>query len=152
MNRVVINARTGATGDYSDWVGAFAELWSGGRKNLDRFLDVMSPGIRLVAPGFKPTEGWDEGYKAFGRAFEAMPDLTGEVRRWSASGDLLFVEMTFSATVGGRKVEWDNVDRFLFRDGYAVERVAYFDPTAVRKAFLSSLSGLKRLARLRWRT
>lgn len=57
MNRVVTNARTGDTGDYPDRVEAFAELWSGGKENLDRVLDVMSPGIRLVAPGFEPTEG-----------------------------------------------------------------------------------------------
>ena len=69
------------------------------------------------------------------------------MHRWSASDDVLFIEMTFRATIGGRIVEWPNVDRFLFADGRAVERVAYFDPLRVRRALLGSLRGWLQIGR-----
>lgn len=149
MPSVVINTRTGATGSYAEWVAEFAERWAGGRKNLDRFMDLLSPDIRLIAPGLRPTQGWDACHKAFQRTFEILPDLTAEVTRWSASGDVLFIEMTFAATVGRKKLRWNNVDRLLFREGRAIERVAYFDPSRVRRAFLRSPRGLWQLLRLR---
>jgi limonene-1,2-epoxide hydrolase len=91
----------------------------------------MSPEIQLSAPGLRTTRGWSACQEVFRRTFEVLPDLTARVHRWSADGETLFIEMTFRATIGGRLVEWDNVDRFLFRDGRAVERVAYFDPTRI---------------------
>ena len=148
-DRVITNIRTGQTGGYAEWVGAFAQLWAGGRDNLDRFADVLDPDVVLVSPGIRRIEGRKEVLSSFGRLFGALPDLTGEVTRWSADGDALFVEMIFSATVGGKRIHWHNVDRFLFRDGRAVERVAYFDPTTLRRALLRNPSGLRQLLRLR---
>jgi len=58
--------------------------------------------------------------------------------------------MTFSATLGRRRVEWRNVDRFVLRDGLAVERVAFFDRSRVRRALLSSPRGWRQLLRLRF--
>lgn len=146
---IVVDTRTGKRGTYEDWVAAFQERWADARNNLDRFMDILSPHVRLASPGFKTTIGRADGYEAFRRTFEAMPDIRGHVTRWAAAGDVLFVEMTFTATVGGRTVSWDDVDRFVFRDGVAVERVAYFDPTKVRLAYLGSLRGLLQFVRLR---
>ena len=146
---VVVDHRTGQRGTYEDWVEAFKERWADARFNLDRFMDILGPDIILSAPGLKTTRGRDAGYQAFAKTFAALPDITGTVHRWSASGDLLFIEMTFAATIGNRRVEWHDVDRFLFRNGVAVERVAYFDPTPIRKAYLGSLAGLRQLWRMR---
>lgn len=144
---VIVNTRTGETGDHAVWVAEFAEAWRGGCSRVDRFMDLMSPDIRLIAPGLKPTSGRDAGERAFRHMFDVLPDLTAEVQRWSAAGDALFIEMTFHATIGGRPTRWPNVDRFLFRDGYAVERVAYFNPLRVRRAFLRTPSGWLQLMR-----
>ncbi len=144
---VFVNTKTGQTGNYADWVAAFTELWRGGRSKADRFTDIMGPDIRLIAPGLRSTKGREAGTVAFERAFDVLPDLTAKVLRWSASGDTLFIEMTFSATIGGKMIEWHNVDRFLFRDGWAVERVAFFNPAKMRRAFLSSPSGWLQLMR-----
>ncbi|MGI9452149.1 MAG: nuclear transport factor 2 family protein, partial [Geminicoccaceae bacterium] len=82
-------------------------------------------------------------------AFRAMPDLRADVQRWSANDDVLFIEMSFFATIGGRVITWRNVDRFLFRNGVAVERTAFFDPARVQRAFLANPRGWFQLARLR---
>lgn len=146
---VIVDHRSGRRGTYAEWVAAFQERWSDARANLDRFMDILSPDIILSAPGLKTTRGREAGYQAFAKTFAALPDLTGTVHRWSASGDALFIEMTFAATIGGRRVEWHDVDRFRFKDGAAIERVAYFDPTPIRRAYLGSLAGLRQLWRMR---
>lgn len=113
-------------------------------------MALLDPEVLLIAPTRPPqSRGRIAGRAAFERAFRAMPDLRGTVRGWSADGERLFVEMTFHATIGGRRVDWPNVDRFRFHSGSAVERVAHFDPGVVRRAFLRSPAGLLQLARLR---
>lgn len=146
---LLIDAQTGRRASVAEWVAAFADLWTAGARHVDRFMDIFDPGIVLIAPGFPPSRGYAEGLAAFRRTFRAFPDLTGEVVRWSAYGDVLFVEMTFRATVGGRRLKWHNVDRFLIRDGAVVERVAYFNPSSVRRAMLSGPAGFAQMLRLR---
>ena len=134
-------------GGISEWVATFAQLWAGGQSNVEKFMELFSPDVRLIAPGLRPTKGREAGLAAFRRTFHVLPDLTAEVLRWSATGDVLFIEMTFKATIGGRITEWRNVDRFLFRNGLAVERVAFYNPGKIRRAFLSSPSGWMQLLR-----
>jgi ketosteroid isomerase-like protein len=59
--------------------------------------------------------------------FTLMPDLRGEVERWAARGEELFIEMTLHGTLGGRLLSWRVCDRITLRDGVAVERESYFD-------------------------
>ncbi|MEW6777247.1 MAG: nuclear transport factor 2 family protein [Bdellovibrionota bacterium] len=135
--------------DYAAWVKLFAEFWRTPKENLHLFREMMDPEIRLLAPGTRPTKGWEEGIAGFERLLAALPDMTGKITRWSATGETLFIEMTFAATVGGKKTEWKNVDRFLFRGAKAVERVAYFNPLKLYAAFLMSPSGIRQFLRLR---
>lgn len=148
-DEVVIDTGTGARGSFADWVAAFEERWADARSNLDRFMDILGPDIVLSAPGLKTTRGRAAGREAFAKTFLALPDITGTVHRWSATGDVLFIEMTFAATIGNQRVEWHDVDRFLFRDGVAVERIAYFDPSPIRRAYLGSFAGIRQLWRMR---
>jgi ketosteroid isomerase-like protein len=148
---VVVNTTTGERGDVAEWVELFGHVWDAPRERLDRLLDLLSPDIVLKAPTYPPeTRGREAGRAAFLRAFRAMPDLRADVHCWAASGDLVFIEFTSSATIGGRRVEWTSVDRFIFRDGLAVERVNYFNPAHVRKAFLRSPGAVWQLLRLRF--
>ena len=135
--KVCFDTRTGARGEYGDFVRAFDQAWRGGRERLDDIVALLGPEIHLRAPGLRPTHGVREARTAFERTFELLPDLTARVHRWSARDDALFLEMEFSATIGRRAVTWDNVDRFRFSDGVAVERVAYYDQSPIRRAFLS---------------
>ncbi len=144
---VIVNTRTGERGEYADFVKAFAARWREGRSSLDNFMDLLGPDIELSAPGLRPTRGHAAAREAFRRTFEVLPDLTARVNDWGANGDALFIEMTFSATIGGRPVTWENVDRFCFRGGMAVRRVAYFDQLRLRRAFMRGPRGWMHLAR-----
>jgi ketosteroid isomerase-like protein len=147
---VVLDTRTGERGDAAAWVEQFKHVWSAPRERLDRLLALMSEDVVLKAPTTPPvTRGREAGKRAFERALRAMPDLCAEVSRWSASGNALFIEMRFRATIGGRAAEWSNVDRFIFNRGEAIERVAYFNPAQVRKHFVRNPLGLWQLLRLR---
>lgn len=146
----VLDTRTGARGDVAQWVEAFSHVWAAPRERLDELMALLSQDIVLRAPTRPPmSRGQPAGRRAFERAFRALPDLRAVIHRWSARADTLFIEMTFHATIGGREVAWDDVDRFLFRDGEAIERVAYFDPAKVRKAFLRNPKGMLQLFRMR---
>jgi len=147
---VVLDVRTGERGSFADWVRAFDEVWEAPRERLERLLALLSEDIVLKAPTRPPvSRGKVAGRRAFQRAFKAFPDLTAKSKRWAASGDVLFVEFTFTATVGSVPLSWDSVDRFLFKDGQAVERIAFFqDSGVVLRHARRSLKGWVQLLRL----
>ena len=111
--------------DLEHFVHAFADAWS--RPDLDRFTALWHPEIRLTAPLAGTTVGHPASREAFRRTLELLPDMKGEVTRWSGSDDLVFIEWTASATYAGESVSWPVVDRWLLADGLGLERVAYFD-------------------------
>lgn len=148
---VIIDTATGERGDMRAWVVAFAHVWAAPRERLDGLMNLLAADVVLKAPT-RPSKtiGQDAGRRAFERAFRAMPDLSADVERWSAADDVLFIEMTFHATIGGHSIAWRSIDRILYRDGIAVERRAFFDPSKVRRAFLRNPSALRQLLRLRF--
>ena len=155
----------------TEWIDHFAFVWADPARRLEALLDLLSPDVRLVAPGFAPTRGHDAARRAFERTLHALPDLTAVVDSWGVGARIadrgdgpvreiagtatftgtVYVQMTFSASIGRRRLTWPNVDCFTFVDGAAVERVAHFDPTPIRAALLRSPSGLLRYLRLRMR-
>jgi ketosteroid isomerase-like protein len=144
---VIVDQDNGRQGDISEWVATFGDLWAGGRSNLDRLVGILSPDVRLSAPGLRSTQGRSACRESFRKTFDLLPDLRGYVLRWSASGDVVFIEMTFRAAIGGRPFEWHNVDRLLFREGLAVDRRAFYDTGRIRRAFLKRPSGWMHLLR-----
>jgi ketosteroid isomerase-like protein len=60
------------------------------------------------------------------RIFENWPDLAFHGRRLYAADGLVVSEWTASATASdGRKLEWDGVDIFPFRDGLILRKDVY---------------------------
>jgi len=116
------------------FVAKFTDFW---RSPVDpeRLGTVLHADGRLDTPGLPPTVGLDAGKEAFRNLFALMPDFRAELERWSAAGDAVFLELTLRANVGGRELRVPAVDRFLLRDGKAVERVSFFDP----RPFLEAL-------------
>jgi hypothetical protein len=86
-----------------------------------------------------PVRGLDEWREGFVRpTFTMLPDLRAEVHGWASSGATVFIEFTLLATVGRRTVRWPVVDRFTMRDGRPLERISYFDPAPLVRAFATS--------------
>jgi hypothetical protein len=114
------------------WVGEFSEGWrapSGPEQLATHFERVLEPGIRLIQPQLPDLVGFDEFRSGFvAPLFALIPDIRGEVERWAAKGDSLYIEVTMHGTLGGRPVRFRACDRVALRDGKAVERETYLDP------------------------
>jgi ketosteroid isomerase-like protein len=109
------------------FVRRFADFWSA--PDPDRLGAVLTSDVTLIQPMAPPTHGLTAAQEAFRRLFVLVPDLRGTVDRWSASGDVVFIEFRLHGTFGGRAIEWPAVDRFTLRGDLGSERVSYFDPT-----------------------
>ncbi|MCB1325212.1 MAG: nuclear transport factor 2 family protein [Spirochaetales bacterium] len=131
---VVLNTDTVERGAMAEWVRRFEQVWRKGQDELENMLRLLSPSVQLSAPGLPAARGRDAARRVFRLSFRALPRLHARVNAWSASRDLLFVDMTFSTELSTGHFEWPNIDRFRFEQGVAVERVAFHDPTPVQAA------------------
>src|SRR5690242_19472988 len=97
--------------DTAAFVEAFRSFWRA--PSLERLGDVLREDARLVQPLAPEMRGLAAVRAVFGPIFAWLPDLRGEVDRWSASGDVVFIELRLRGTMAGRPLEWPLVDRFV---------------------------------------
>jgi hypothetical protein len=121
--------------DAAEFVRRFAAGWAG--PSPEELLDLLDEHVRLVQPIIPPSTGRAAADATFFRPLlRFIPDLRVKVERWSAAGDVLFIEWTASATLAGREISWPGVDRFVLSGQRAIERVSYFDPLPLLVATL----------------
>jgi ketosteroid isomerase-like protein len=134
------------------WIEGFAEGWrapTGPDSFSAHFRKLLAPDVRLIQPQLPTVVGHEAFEEGFVRpVFALMPDVRGEVERWTADGDKLYIELTVSGTLGGRPISWRVCDRVTLRDGMAVERESYFDPTVLMGAVLKRPRAWPRFLRL----
>jgi hypothetical protein len=124
------------------WVEAFTEGWRNpvdADSFCDHFEPWLDPQVRMVQPQVKPFVGLKAFREEFARSmFDLVPDLHGTVEGWSATGDVIYIELRLEGTVGRRPIVIHTCDRIKLRDGKASERFAYLDPTPLLGAVLRS--------------
>ncbi len=137
------------------WIAGFAEGW---RAPGDpdafaaHFNELLAPDVRLIQPQLPTLVGRQAFREGFvDPVFALIPDLHGEVERWVANGEALYIELTVSGTLGGRALSWRVCDRVTLRDGMAIERESYFDPTVLIATALKRPRAWPLLARLQVR-
>jgi hypothetical protein len=140
-------ASSQSASDAARFVERFADGWSG--PHPERLLALLDPDVRLIQPLSAPVAGRAAAERElFAPLFRFLPDLRLAVVRWSAAGDVVFIEWTASATLGTGKLRWSGVDRFVLgADGTALERVAWFDPAPLVVAILRHPSCWRRFVR-----
>lgn len=115
------------------WVEGFAEGWrapSGPEAFAAHFRGLLATDVRLIQPQLPTVVGYGAFEERFVKPiFALIPDLHGEVERWAAREDTIYIELTLSGTLAGRALSWRACDRITLRDGMAVMRESYFDPT-----------------------
>jgi ketosteroid isomerase-like protein len=126
------------------FVEGFAKSWAA--PTIESHSALWHDDIVLVQPLMPKAVGRKECEEGFARLFRLIPDLHATVHRWSADGDAVFIEFTLAGTFGGRPIEWDAVDRFVLRDGLALERVSYFDSLPLIIEMALRPRGWRRLA------
>lgn len=144
------------TGAAATWVAMFAEGWAD-PVDADTFCDHFDPWfdpeVRMIQPSVRPTVGRKGFREEFARPlFTLVPDLHGTVENWSATGDVVYIELRLEGTVGRRHLTLHTCDRIKLRDGKAVERVAYLDPAPLLKAVAASPRAWPRFIRAQLRS
>ena len=113
--------------DPEDFVRRFAAWWAA--PDPDTLPTLLAADVHLAAPLTEDTFGLDAAQEGFRNLLAGIPDLTGEVHRWGAHDEGVFIEFTLSGTIGDRRFAVRAVDDFLLGDdGLATERISYFDP------------------------
>jgi hypothetical protein len=113
--------------DPEDFVRRFAAWWAA--PDPQALPTMLAPDVHLAAPLTEDTFGLAAAQQGFRDLLAGIPDLTGEVHRWGAHAEGVFIEFTLSGTIGDRRFAVRAVDDFLLGDdGLATERISYFDP------------------------
>jgi ketosteroid isomerase-like protein len=115
------------------WVQGFIEGWrapAGPDEFYAHFRSMLAPDVRLIQPQLPTTVGHEAFKRGFvDPLFALIPDIRVEVEDWAVRGDTLLIAIALVGTLGGRPLRWRAVDRVVLRDGLAIERESYFDPT-----------------------
>src|SRR5690348_14869283 len=138
----------------ADWVARFEEGWAAPANAAAfcaHFAPILDPAIRLLQPQMPATTGLDAFERDFvAPLFELMPDVHARIGNWASLGETIFIELTIAGTLrGGCGVSWHACDRVVLRDGLAVERESYFDPSPILAALARSPRAWPAFARMR---
>jgi len=129
-------AEAGSTGE--EFVRFFERGWAAAKPDafITHFNSRAHPEVRLRQPLAPTAFGRDGLDRQFRALFEIFPDYRVEVRGWATRGDTVFIELTHSVTVAGRRRSWPGIDRFLLEDGLFRERLAVYDPLQMLRALI----------------
>lgn len=103
----------------------FAEVWA--CPTTEALLAMVHPEIVLYQPHQPEIRGKEAVREEFERTFRWLPCLTGRVVRSLGSNGVLFIEWEMHFELAGRPFSVGAVDRFLLKDGLAIERAVYFN-------------------------
>ncbi|HUS23201.1 MAG TPA: nuclear transport factor 2 family protein [Aeromicrobium sp.] len=100
----------------------------------DSFLDDSMRFIQpMLRDGIGPQVWWEE----MSRTLKLLPDLRADVLRWAGSHEDLFIHLRLEATVAGKPLTWEAVDRLrVGPDGTAVFRESFFDSVPIAAILL----------------
>lgn len=135
------------------WLEGFVEGWrapAGPEAFAAHFREMLAPDVRLIQPQLPTITGRRGFEEEFVRPlFALIPDVRGEVERWAARGETLYIELTLRGTLGGRPISWRVCDRVSLRDGVAIERESYCDPGPLLAAVIRTPRAWAPFLRLR---
>ena len=121
-----------------DFVRFFAAGWEMPKPDgfIAHFKPRVHPQARFVQPTLPPATG-PEGFEAsFRGVFRLFPDYQVAVDDWATRGDVVYIWLTHSVTIGRRRVSYQGVDRIVLEDGLIRERIAVFDSIEILPAAL----------------
>lgn len=108
------------------FVANFIDFWND--PSPQRIPEILHPDVVLTQPLAAPMRGIAAAQQEFRRIWRFLPDLRAQVDRWRGDADVVFIELRLRTHVRRDLIEWPNIDRFVLRDGKAIERMNYFDP------------------------
>jgi ketosteroid isomerase-like protein len=107
----------------------FAAAWAD--PELDRFIELLHPDVRLLQPVTRPIVGREAARQEFAHLLAWLPDLRGTVDRTAMHDDTLLIAWRLRFTLGNGPYELRIVDRIVVAEGLIREREAYYDSLAL---------------------
>jgi hypothetical protein len=140
-------AKSGSSGE--EFVRFFERGWAAPKPDgfVAHFRSRAHPDLRLRQPLVAAARGPDGLERQFRDLFAIFPDYRVEVVGWAERGDAVFIELTHSVPVAGRRLSWPGMDRFLLEGELFRERLAVFDPSRFLGALLLRPGGWAAAAR-----
>ncbi len=103
----------------------FAEVWRA--PTTEALVGMLHPEIVLYQPHQPEIRGKVAVHEEFERTFRWLPGLHGKVVRTLGANGVLFIEWEMHFELAGKPLCVGAVDRFLLKDGLAIERAVYFN-------------------------
>ena len=98
----------------------------------DAWDEMVAADVELIQPLLGSGRGVALWHRESARLLRFAPDTVGEVRGWSGEGNVVFIELLITATVGGAPFAFTTVDRITIgEDGLVTQRIAYFNPLPI---------------------
>ena len=112
-------------GELLDLIDRYNEAWNA--QDVDSINHAHHPDVVFENhTAGERVEGRDAVAAHIAKIFANWPDLRFRGRRLYVGGDFVVSEWTASATHSdGRKLEWDGIDVFPFRDGLIARKDVY---------------------------
>jgi ketosteroid isomerase-like protein len=116
-------------------IAGFTAAWA--HPELERFMALLHPDVRLLQPVTKPILGRDAARAEFAKLLAWLPDLRGTVDHAAVAGDVALIAWRLVFGLGGRPYELRIVDRIVVADRLIREREAYYDSLRLMLTLLS---------------
>jgi hypothetical protein len=126
----------------------FAVIWK--HPTAERLVTLLHPEVVLYQPYGPPIHGRPAARAEFERLLRWLPGLHGTVERAVGARSVVFIEWQMYFPIGRRGVRIQTVDRFLLRDGLAIERAVYFNQLQLATAILTHPAVWRGFARYRF--
>lgn len=125
-------------------VDRFASIWS--QPDLNGLRSLMHEDTRNLIPPMTEPADRDGVLAQFGATLQQLPDLTISVTRWAPTGDAVMIEWRAHATVAGRAISWEGVDRFNIRGDRMYAAQVYWDTRQLAERFAAIIQSLQTTA------
>lgn len=109
-------------------LAAFSAGWE--KPGPHAWDDLLDADLELIQPMLRDGRGREVWWDEVSRLMALLPDLRGDVVRWSGTEDTVFIHVRFSGTLGGKPLEWRAVDELRVDPaGSVLRRESFFDST-----------------------
>lgn len=117
------------TPEHQDFFERFKSFWDA--PSGQRIPELIAPDATISFTGAGTFSGADY-VNVMGEMLAAMPDMKVQPLDCAGNGDRLYIAWQSSALVNGEQRTWMGVDRFLLKDGMAVEEQVIFDSAVLQ--------------------
>ena len=117
------------TPEHQDFFERFKSFWAA--PSGERIPELIAPKATITFSGAGTFSGADY-VGVMGEMLASMVDMTVTPLDCAGNGDRLYITWESSALIDGERRTWLGVDRFLLKDGMAVEEQVVFDSAVLQ--------------------